>query len=102
MADFMIMGLRLTREGISRHRFASRFGLDLRDIFQMQIAELVRLGLLEWAAATDDLVISESSAAPEAERDILRLTKRGRLLGNRVFREFVATPAHDAAPARAS
>ncbi len=64
-------GLRLTREGISSTVFESRFGMQLEDVYGKEIEELVRLELIE----------------RQAER--LRLTPRGRLLGNQVFMRFV-------------
>jgi oxygen-independent coproporphyrinogen-3 oxidase len=70
----MMMGLRLTREGVSRRRFSARFGQELGDLFKAQIERLTRFGLLEWAGE---------------QADILRLTPRGRLLGNQVFVEFI-------------
>ncbi len=72
MGEYMMMGLRLTREGVSAARFAARFGASLQAVYGVQIARLTALGLLEWADA-----------------DRLRLTPRARLLGNRVFVEFV-------------
>jgi len=71
MQETMMMGLRLTQEGVSDSRFRSRFGSSLSDKFGNEIAKLADWGLLEWAGET------------------LRLTPRGRLLGNRVFAEFV-------------
>ncbi len=75
MSEFMLNGLRLTREGVAPETFRARFGRDLRDIFGREIEELTRLGLLEWA----EIQTSE----------VLRLTARGRLLGNQVFLRFV-------------
>ncbi len=72
MGEYMMMGLRLTQEGVSAARFRQRFGLPLEAAYGAQIARLTALGLLEWAG-----------------EDTLRLTPRGRLLGNRVFMEFV-------------
>jgi oxygen-independent coproporphyrinogen-3 oxidase len=72
--ETMMMGLRLTREGVSKRGFFERFGLDLDDLFKAQIDRLTHLGLLEWAGE---------------RADILRLTPRGRLLGNQVFVEFI-------------
>ncbi len=72
MEETMMMGLRLTEEGVSDERFAQRFGLPLEQAFGEPIARLTALGLLEWA--------------PGAR---LRLTPKARLLGNVVFREFV-------------
>lgn len=74
IAETMMMGLRLVQEGVSNKIFQKRFGNRLEDVFGTQIQHLRSLGLLEWAA--DD-------------GDILRLTPRGRLLGNQVFVEFV-------------
>jgi len=71
MGEFMMTGLRLTREGISSIEFESRFGTRLEDVYGREVEELTRLGLIE--------------------RDVarLRLTPRGRLLGNQVFMKFV-------------
>lgn len=71
MGEFMLTGLRLTREGVSSTEFESRFGQKLMNVFGREVVELIHLGLLEWQ--------SES----------LRLTRRGRLLGNQVFIRFV-------------
>lgn len=80
MSDFMLNGLRLTREGIDPGTFHARFGRDLNEVFGREIDELVQLGLLEWAQR------SPASGRPEKG---LRLTARGRLLGNQVFLRFV-------------
>ncbi|HIE56676.1 MAG TPA: radical SAM family heme chaperone HemW [Anaerolineales bacterium] len=74
IGETMMMGLRLTREGVSRARFQARFGADFADIFAEQIARLLDFGLLEWVGEPEDA---------------LRLSPRGYLLGNRVFQEFV-------------
>jgi oxygen-independent coproporphyrinogen-3 oxidase len=74
IGETMMMGLRLTREGVSDIVFKERFGSSLRDLFHDQIARMEKLGLLEWAGEN---------------WDILRLTPRGRLLGNQVFIEFI-------------
>lgn len=71
MQETMITGLRLTREGVGRTIFEGRFGKKLEDVFGNEIDELVRLALLEWTESC------------------LRLTQRGRLLGNQVFIRFV-------------
>lgn len=73
MQETMMVGLRLTQTGVSRVGFAQRFGQDMLDVFGKEIALLRGQGLLEW---TD-------------EGTRLRLTPHGRLLGNRVFIEFV-------------
>jgi coproporphyrinogen III oxidase-like Fe-S oxidoreductase len=56
---------------VSDARFRARFGVGLADVFGEALARLSDLGLLEWDGQT------------------ARLTPRGRLLGNWVFREFV-------------
>jgi oxygen-independent coproporphyrinogen-3 oxidase len=71
MSETMMMGLRLLCEGVSFARFERRFGVGLDDVYGAQIAGLVARGLLERTA----------------ER--IRLTRRGHLLGNQVFVEFL-------------
>ncbi len=74
IGETMMMGLRLTREGVSQTRFRERFGCGMEQVFEKQIKRLIGLGLLEWAGE---------------QGDVLRLTRRGRLLGNQVFVEFI-------------
>lgn len=71
--ETMMTGLRLTVEGVPEAAFITRFGVSLADVFSAEIDRLIHQELLEWA---DN---------PRA----LRLTARGRLLGNAVFRQFV-------------
>ncbi len=71
MSEFMMTGLRLTSAGVTESDFRSRFGRGLLDVYPKEINELVRLGLLEWGG------------------DVLHLTRRGRLLGNQVFMQFL-------------
>jgi oxygen-independent coproporphyrinogen-3 oxidase len=82
MQETMITGLRLTREGVSAAAFQERFGRGLVDVFGKEIDELIGLGLLEWV---------EDSALPlgKGSGERVRLTVRGRLLGNQVFVRFV-------------
>lgn len=71
LEDMLILGLRLTREGVSGTRYAARFGRSLEEDFGAAIDDLLATGLLEkheWG---------------------IRLTPRGRLLGNQVFQRFV-------------
>ncbi len=75
MSEFMITGLRLTLEGIACRTFLERFGRELDEVYGKQIDELMRVGLLEWN--------------DEKDGRALRLTRRGRLLGNQVFLKFV-------------
>lgn len=70
MAETMFLGLRLTR-GVDGAAFRRRFGREITEVYGRQIAALAERGLLEERAGT------------------YRLTERGRLLGNLVFREFV-------------
>jgi len=70
MGETMMLGLRLA-EGVSNNRFESRFGEPLVDVYGGKLAHLQELGLLAWDGST------------------ARLTRRGRLLGNRVFVEFI-------------
>ena len=69
MAETMMMGLRLD-EGISVARFAERFGAPPSRFYEETLKELERLGLL----------CTQNGA--------LRLTHRGRMLGNEVFSRF--------------
>jgi oxygen-independent coproporphyrinogen-3 oxidase len=71
MAETMMLGLRMTREGIDRVRFSERFGEDPRKIYPNDIETFVARGLLE-----------ESEGA-------LRLTPRGVFLANEVMMAFV-------------
>ena len=71
MGETLMLGLRLIEEGVKRARFKDRFGVGLDEIYDAAIARLIEQGLLE----------------SDAER--IRLTARGRLLGNRVFAEFL-------------
>jgi len=71
IADTLLMGLRLTREGISRPAFQVRFGEDLLDIHGSLIERFERNGLLY------------------VDEQVVRLTQQGRLLSNMIFRELV-------------
>ncbi|MCX6013620.1 MAG: hypothetical protein NTV30_09525 [Chloroflexi bacterium] len=70
IAEAAILGLRLI-DGIDIMIFNERFGLDILKRFDNEISFLVDSGLLEIAGK------------------FLRLTKRGRLLGNEVFWRFL-------------
>lgn len=71
MQETMMLGLRLTREGVSSAEFRARFGVEMMDVFRDEIQSLLRLGLLEWSS------------------DSLRLTKKARLVSNQAFLYFV-------------
>jgi oxygen-independent coproporphyrinogen III oxidase len=81
MQETLMLGLRLTLEGVSTQAFQVRFGQDLRIVFGKEIDELVGLGLLEWVGAP--------SQAGSGSGQLIRITQRGRLLGNQVFMRFV-------------
>ncbi len=71
MAETVILGLRLTQEGVPLPAFESRFGQSPGQVFGPQVKKLKALALLE-------------------EKDQrLRLTPQARLIGNQVFMEFL-------------
>lgn len=69
-AETMFMGLRLNA-GVSFVHFRDRCGMDMDAVFGAELAALAEEGLIE-----------------RDERGV-RLTRRGRMLGNRVFERFV-------------
>ncbi|HVN14269.1 MAG TPA: hypothetical protein VMT73_00890, partial [Anaerolineales bacterium] len=71
MSEYMMTGLRLTREGVSLDEFHQRFGQELQDVFGKEVELLIGRALLEQSG------------------DTLRLTSHGRLLGNQVFMQFI-------------
>ena len=73
--ETMMLGLRLTQQGIGDGEFKSRFGNNMESLFTKEIDSLLHQELLEWGILEGDR--------------ILRLTRKGRMLGNRVFCEFV-------------
>ncbi len=75
--EMMMMGLRMTHEGVDEGEFFDRFGISLEEAFPRQIQKLIQEGLLEWVTM---------------DGRHLRLTRRGWLLGNQVFMEFVGCP----------
>ena len=90
MSEMMMTGLRLTCEGVSPQTFREKFGRELKDTYMVEIDELVNLGLLEWACDEQKYTGASNSESDEsAAPEILRLTTRGRLLGNQVFVRFV-------------
>jgi oxygen-independent coproporphyrinogen III oxidase len=74
MQEMMMVGLRLTQDGVADGDFHSRFGQAITEVFGKEIPRLEKAGLLEWVG----------DSQPR-----LRLTQRGRLLGNQVFMQFV-------------
>ena len=71
MAETMMLGLRLTQEGINCEYFAHRFGVDPRTRYACEIENFTKRGLLETAGNN------------------LRLTPQGVFLGNEVMMAFV-------------
>ena len=71
MAETMMLGLRLTEEGVSIPRFVARFGTDPRETFAAEIETFTRRGLLE--------------VTPDA----IRLTPQGVFLASEVMVAFV-------------
>jgi oxygen-independent coproporphyrinogen-3 oxidase len=71
MAETMMLGLRLVQEGVRLADFRERFGQELMAVYGGEIREMGQVGLLE----------------VDGER--VRLTVRGRLLGNEVFQRFL-------------
>ncbi len=71
MAETMMLGLRLTNEGVNCRRFRERFGIDPREKFASEIETFTRRGLLEVTG------------------DTLRLTPQGVFLASEVMVAFV-------------
>ncbi|HVN56374.1 MAG TPA: radical SAM family heme chaperone HemW [Anaerolineaceae bacterium] len=74
MEETMMVGLRLTQEGVDRDVFERRFGRSMEAVFAEEISDCLGSGLVEWAGERSHR---------------LRLTERGHLLGNQVFMRFV-------------
>jgi len=75
MQESMMLGLRLTREGISNAAFRARYGQEISAAFPEEVHRLLAKGLVEWVDFPD---------GPH-----VRLTRRGKMLGNQAFMEFV-------------
>ena len=75
MGETMMLGLRPT-EGVTFSRFEQRFGVAMTEIYAQELRELGEQGLIEVDAAG------------------VRLTRRGWLLGNRVFAAFLPATDH--------
>jgi oxygen-independent coproporphyrinogen-3 oxidase len=74
MRDFMMLGLRLVQEGVSIERFQERYGRSLINVFEDEIQSLIDRGIIEWTGE---------------EKSRLRLSKRGVMIANQAFMEFV-------------
>ena len=75
MQESMMLGLRLTREGVSDAAFRARYGQEISAAFPEEVHRLLAKGLVEWVDFPD---------GPH-----VRLTRRGKMLGNQAFMEFV-------------
>lgn len=75
MAEHMLLGLRLVREGVSAADFELRFGIALEEHYPQAIARGLERGLTEWIDAPD---------GPH-----LRVTRQGRFLANQAVVEFM-------------
>jgi oxygen-independent coproporphyrinogen-3 oxidase len=71
MDETMMVGLRLLEEGVTFERFVSRFGVDVRDVYHQEIERLSKLELID------------------VDSQKVRLSRHGRLVGNRAFGEFL-------------
>lgn len=71
MAETILMGLRMTQEGIMRESFKARFGVDIAEIHAEAIEKHIGYGLLH------------------LDEERLRLTLAGRLVSNAVIRDLV-------------
>jgi oxygen-independent coproporphyrinogen-3 oxidase len=71
LSDFLMMGLRMNH-GISFAEIRNRFGVDFLERYEQEVDELLQLELVE---------VDEQS---------IRLSQRGRLLGNEVFLRFIS------------
>lgn len=80
ISEYMLNNLRLTNAGVAESDFRSRFGSGLWEVYPNEIEELIHNGLLEF---------KQTSEVSKTSEVCLRLTKRGRLLGNQVFMRFV-------------
>ncbi len=73
--ETMMLGMRLTREGVSSVEFQKRFGTTIQEVFHKELERITARKLAEWQTFPDGLH--------------LVLTRGGVSLGNQVFQEFV-------------
>ena len=73
--ETMMLGMRLTREGVSARDFRERYGVTVQEVFPKELDRILARKLAEWRNFPD---------GPH-----LVLTRGGVLLGNQVFQEFV-------------
>jgi len=75
MAEHMLLGLRLTREGVNAREFTDRFGVSLETQYEAAIQQGLEKDLLAWLET------------PGGRH--LRLTQAGRFLANQVIVQFM-------------
>lgn len=75
MAEQMLLGLRLVREGVGAAGFDARFGVSLTAQYPQAVEYGLKRSLTEWV---------NTPAGPH-----LRLTRRGRFLANQVTLQFI-------------
>lgn len=77
--ETMMMGMRLTKEGIDADRFYHRFGRPVHEVFRKEIERLIE----------KDLIEEYLSGRGRGRGRGIRLTRKGRMLGNQVFLQFM-------------
>ena len=75
MQESMMLGLRMTGEGVSESEFRTRYQAEMRVVFKDEIDRILKKGLGEWQTQEDG--------------EHLVLTHRGIMFGNQAFQEFV-------------
>lgn len=70
MEEELFLGLRKVA-GVSKARFKEKFGFEMNDVFAEQLRQNIEQGLLE------------------EQEGCIRLTRKGKLLGNEVFQSFL-------------
>ncbi len=73
--ETIMMGLRLTNEGLDVGLLKNRFDVDIEKMYAREIEFLIKQDLLEWGNY--------------GLKPCLKLTRRGRMLGNQVFMQFM-------------
>ena len=69
-AEAVFLGMRLMR-GVDTREYRAAFGIDLRDVYEVDLSRFQEAGLVEF------------------EGDLIKLTRAGALLSNEVFAAFV-------------
>lgn len=75
MQESMMLGLRMTREGISESRFRSVHQAEMKVVFSDEIGRILQSGL--------------ANLRTQADGPQLVLTRKGIMFGNKAFQEFV-------------